>query len=147
MDEQVTPVTGVDDRRAGRSVSTDDDGPVGPRHLVRERERPVTVRDRDGFDAHTILVVNHAALCLGDLWQVCVPICITRLEAIDPSIDIRTVRHDDVVHHRADTRRADDLESVGSIQYPGAQRQVGQAKRVIGVQVGDEHPIETPRAE
>ena len=53
----------------------------------------------------------------------------------------------DLLGHAPNPRRSPDLERLPAAVLPGREHEVRQADGVVGVQVGDEHPVEPPRLE
>ena len=75
------------------------------------------------------------------------PVRRVRLETGGPVGDIGGVGPLEVVDHRRDTWRSVDLERYDAVHHPGAEDQVGQTERVIGMQVCEEDDPQVRLAE
>src|SRR5271154_2628640 len=60
-------------------------------------------------------------------------------QSVDPNVDILAPRRLYVVHHGLCSRRTVYFRRLLTADYPGREDQIGQAERMVGMQMGEEN--------
>lgn len=132
----------VDDRVGGRCIPGDYDQSVRRREAVAVGLH-VSVPNGECGHGDIRILEDHSWL---DLVHVYLPSGVIRvLQTFGPDCPVDFVSLDDVINHLLRARRTVELQRFLSAHNPGRDHQVGQAKRVIGMQMREECDSEVCR--